>query len=63
MSKDEECAASGCDWTTLGTLSGAPRPRCGGYGGPKGCAMDWLSNDPEDLEPYEDWLAERGITR
>lgn len=53
----EVCAASGCEWTTGGTASGCPPMRCWGYGGPAGCAADWLSVDPEDREPYAEYLA------
>lgn len=61
----DRCRAEGCAWETgPGTSSGGPGPACpGGRGGPRLCAIDWLSTDPEDLEPYADWCAEQELTR
>ena len=57
MTAVEPCAAEGCHWTTGGTISGAGEPRCSMRGGLHGCIADWIdSADPEDREPYTDWL-------
>ena len=54
---DWVCAVAECEWGTGGTILGRSAPFCGGFGSwqPE-CAINWLSADPEDLEPYADYL-------
>lgn len=56
LTGDEICVVDGC---TSGALGGGPM-LCSGYGSSQGpCIADWLSTDPEDLEPYADFVAAR----
>lgn len=54
------CVLKGCDADEIGTAHGGAPMRCGGYGANNpGCMANWLSADPEDLEPYGEYLREQ----
>ena len=54
---DWVCAVAECEWGTGGNPAGRPKAFCGGFGSwqPE-CAINWLSADPADLEPYGEYL-------
>jgi len=65
MPEGATCEVEGCEATGLGTRDGGAPMQCGAMGSTKGpCIADWLTSDPEDREPWvefvADWRARRG---
>lgn len=59
MTEPDTCVVDGCGWGDGGTAAGKPSPMCGQGSWRYECRMNWLSTDPEDLEPYSVYLANK----
>lgn len=52
----ETCVVEGCDWGDDGHGNTVGKPMCGQGSWRPECRINWCSADPEDLEPYGEYL-------